>query len=142
MKAWNSLGGFSTLQKNISNLEILARNQSRFVYNGKVGFEAFQEVLDGHASAKKFLANLNDYEKLFGEVDDLTISAIKSSSEVRIVNAGKQVGHIAEGRLTVKYTGYGGNIVCDINKTTTGIGKYKPKGGVGTKDLIECKLSR
>lgn len=124
IKAWGSIEGFSTLRKNISNLEILAKSQSRFAYNGKVGFEALEEVLKGHKSAKKFLENLNDYEKLFGEVDELTISAIKSSSEVRIVNAGKQVGHIAEGRLTVKYAGYGGNIVCDNVRTTTVLGRF------------------
>ncbi len=130
------------MRKNISNLEILTKNQSRFTYNGKAGFEALEEVLKGHKSAQKFLANLNDYEKLFGEVDDLTISAIKSSSEVRILNAGKQVGYIAEGRLTVKYSGYGGDIVCDNVKTTTVLGKWKDPSGGGTGDIINSKLSK
>jgi hypothetical protein len=67
---------------------------------------------------------------------------IRASEGVRILNNGSQVGKIVDGNLYVNYSGFGGDVVCDASKITTGIGKYNPPGGVGTKQIIDSKLSK
>ncbi len=142
VESWKALGDFPTLRKNIPNLETLEKVKGRFTYNGKTGQAALEEVFTGHKSVQKFIDNFKRYDDLIGEVDDITITGIKSSSEVRILNNGSQVGKIVDGNLSVKYSGFGSDIVCDASKTTTGIGKYNPPGDVGTKQIIESKLSK
>jgi hypothetical protein len=63
-------------------------------------------------------------------------------SDGRILKEGGEVGRIVGDRLHVKYTGFGNDIICDPSKTTSGIGKYDPKVGVGTKLIIDSKLSK
>jgi hypothetical protein len=142
VESWKALGDFPTLRNKIPNLETLEKVKGRFTYNGKTGQVALEEIFTGHKSAQKFIDNFKRYDELIGEVDDITITGIKSSSEVRILNNGAQVGKIVDGKLNVSYSGFGDDIVCDVSKTTTGIGKYNPHGGVGTKQIIDSKLSK
>jgi hypothetical protein len=142
VESWKALGDFPTLRNKIPNLETLEKVKGRFTYNGKTGQVALEEIFTGHGSAQKFIDNFKRYNKLIGEVDDITITGIKSSSEVRILNNGAQVGKIVDGNLHVKYSGFGGDIVCDPNKTTTIIGKWQDNvNGGGTSEIINSKLS-
>ncbi len=75
-------------------------------------------------------------------VSSWTDEGLEVASEGRILKEGSEVGRIVGDRLHVKYTGYGDDIICDATKTTTGIGKYNPPGGVGTKQIIDSKLSK
>ncbi len=75
-------------------------------------------------------------------VSSWTDEGLEIASEGRILKNGNEVCRIVGDRLHVKYTGYGDDIVCDATKTTTGIGKYDPPGGVGTKQIIDSKLSK
>lgn len=75
-------------------------------------------------------------------VSGWTDEGLEVASKGRILKDGNEVGRIVGDRLNVKYTGYGNDIVCDATKTTTGIGKYDPPGGVGTKQVIDSKLSK
>ncbi|MBN2743333.1 MAG: hypothetical protein JXR39_05515, partial [Marinilabiliaceae bacterium] len=142
VESWKALGFFPTLRSKIPNIEILDKIKGRFTYNGKTGQAALEEIFKGHKSAQKFIDNFKRYDELIGEVDEITITGIKSSSEVRILNNGSQAGKIVDGNLNVNYSGFGGDIVCDATKTTTGIGKYNPPGDVGTKQIIDAKLSK
>jgi len=140
--AWRALHEFSTLRVNSANLETISKIRNKFTYNGKTGQEALEEIFSGHASAQKFIDNFKKYDEIIGEIDNITITGIKSSSEVRILNNSSQVGKVVDGNLFVNYSGFGGDIVCDASKTTTCIGKYDPPGGIGTKQVIDSKLSK
>lgn len=52
------------------------------------------------------------------------------------------VAHIVDDVLTFKYTGFGGDIVTNPNKTTTVLGKWIDPAGGGTKEIIESGLSK
>lgn len=135
---WKALSGYSTLRRNLANLEILESVKARFTHSGKTGQEALEEIFKGHKSVQKFIDNFKKFNDVIGNVDDITITGIKSSSEVRILNKGNQVGKIIDGKLNVSYSGFGGNIVCDPNKTTTLIGKWTG----GTEDIWNTSLAK
>ena len=140
LEAWKALGEFPNLRKIPGNLEVLDKVKGKFTYGGKTGQEALEEIFTGHKSAQKFIDNFKKYDEIIGEVDDITVTGIKSSSEVRILNKSKQVGKVVDGKLNVGYSGFGGDIVCDPNKTTTLLGKWKDPDGGGTKDILDSKL--
>ena len=75
-------------------------------------------------------------------VSNWTDEGLEVASGGKILRNGDEVGRIVGNRLHIKYTGYGGDIVCDATKTTTGIGKYSPPRDVGTKQIIDSKLSK
>ncbi|GAL88272.1 hypothetical protein JCM19538_2635 [Jejuia pallidilutea] len=55
-------------------------------------------------------------------------------------NTGDEVARIVDGIMTFKYTGFGGNIVTNPNKTTTLLGRYADNTGNGTKAVLDSKL--
>lgn len=140
--SWKVLGDFPSLRKIPTNLGVLVKVKDKFTYNGKAGQEALEEIFTGHKSAQKFVNNFKKYDEVIGEIDDIAITGVKSSSEVRILNKSSQVGKIVDGKLNVSYSGFGGDIVCDPSKTTTLLGKWKDPAGGGTGDIINSKLSK
>lgn len=66
---------------------------------------------------------------------------VRTTNEIIIYSStGKQVGKVINGKLNIKYSGFGEDIVCDPNKTTTLLGKWKDPVGGGTIDIIDSKL--
>ncbi|WP_320020395.1 hypothetical protein [Labilibaculum manganireducens] len=142
VESWKVLSDFPLLRKNPGNLEVLSKVKGKFTYGGKTGQDALEEIFTGHKSAQKFIDNFKSYDNLLGDVDVLTVSGIKSSSEVRILNNGNQVGKFVDGKLNVNYSGFGGDVVCDVDKTTTILGKWEDPAGGGTSEIINSKLSK
>lgn len=102
VRAWRSMHTFSTLRKKPSNLSVLQKIAGRFTYNSKTGFEALDDIFNGHESAEKFIANLDYAWGLIAETKVLTLSGIKSSEEARILNASAEnIATVNEGKLTV-----------------------------------------
>jgi hypothetical protein len=67
---------------------------------------------------------------------------LELTSEGKILREGSEVGQILGDRLHVKYMGYGGEIVCHPDKTTTLLGKWKDPACGGTCEIIDSRLSK
>ncbi len=91
---WEVLSNYTTLRKNSDNLVVLDKIKNKFSYNGKSGVEALGEIFTNHSSVQQFIDNLNKYDEAFSGVDELTITGIKSSSEVRIMFNNNVIGTI------------------------------------------------
>ena len=57
-----------------------------------------------------------------------------------ISQTGNEIARIANGIMTFKYTGFGGDIITNANKTTTILGRYVDNIGKGTKSILDSKL--
>src|SRR6056297_4230208 len=73
---------------------------------------------------------------------DEGLEFVESGTKVVIKNGADEVGEISGNLLKVKYSYYGGDVVCHSSKTTTVVGKYELPSGEGTKKLIDSKLSK
>lgn len=80
----------------------------------------------------------NWLNRVKGWADD----GLSLTSEGKILNNGSEVGKIIGDRLHVKYSGHGGDIVCDPDKTTTILGKWKDPSCGGTCEVIDSRLSK
>lgn len=76
--------------------------------------------------------------KVSGWIDE----GLDLASEGRILKNGNEVGRIVGDRLHLTYSGHGGNIVCDPNKTTTLLGKWNDPSCGGTCEIIDSGLSK
>jgi len=138
--SWKALGDFPTLRKNITNIETLEKVKGKFTYNGKTGQAALEEIFTGHKSAQKFIDNFKKYDELIGDVDDITITGIKSSSEVRILNNSSQVGKIIDGKVYLKHDGWGSDVLMSESQRITILGKYLENQPGGTHFLMQSGL--
>ncbi len=102
VEAWKVLKNNPRLRKSIANLETIVSVLNKFVYKGKTGRTALEEIFTGHKSAQKFIDNLAKAEALFDGVGVKHWSGIKSSSEVRLVNdKGVVIGKVDNGTFTM-----------------------------------------
>ncbi|NJO01406.1 MAG: hypothetical protein HC880_06700 [Bacteroidia bacterium] len=96
VEAWRVLKDNPTLRVKTNNLEVLNQVKAKFTYNGKRGQEALEEIFLGHRSAQKLIDNLKRADELYGQVEGLTFSAIKSSPECRVTGAGIELGKLTD----------------------------------------------
>tara|TARA_R110000796_G_scaffold252640_2_gene389921 strand:- start:186238 stop:188277 length:2040 start_codon:yes stop_codon:yes gene_type:complete len=61
---------------------------------------------------------------------------------VKLTKNGDEIARISDNILTFNYTGFGGKIVTNPNKTTTVVGKWADPSGGGTREIIESGLSK
>src|SRR6056297_3398794 len=69
---------------------------------------------------------------------DEGLEFVESGPKVIIKNGADEVGEIVNDVLYVKYTGFGGDVICDASKTTTAIGRWSG----GTEDLWNSGLAK
>jgi hypothetical protein len=72
-------------------------------------------------------------------VKQWTDDGLNLTSEGKILNNGSEVGKIVDNKLHVNYSGYGGEVICDPNKTTTVLGRFND-GNAGTSVIKDSKL--
>lgn len=98
IRAWEALSSFPTLSRRTDLLEVLEKIAPRFQYlagsTPVEGFAGLKAVLTDHVSAQNFILNLKKADDLFGSVDDLTFSGIKTSQEARLIGEGNILGKI------------------------------------------------
>jgi hypothetical protein len=107
--AWQALSDFKSLRKVVANLETVEEVSKRFIYNNKEGFDALAEVFKGHKSAQAFIANLSNAHSILKSVEGVSLSGIKSSSNVAVLSPnGENIATVCEGKvLPVKFLAEG-----------------------------------
>ncbi|WP_142785928.1 hypothetical protein [Changchengzhania lutea] len=98
----------------------------------------------GRSAFKIFKIAYNFLASIATAIENGIKTVLDSSGILKLIdNSGNQVGRIVNNILTFKYSGYGGDIVTNPNKTTTVIGKWIDSvNDGGTKQIIESGLSK
>jgi hypothetical protein len=119
---------FSDITSSTSLAEALVKNDALV--------DAWKKLDDAGLTALR--KDPNWLNRVKGWTDD----GLNLTSEGKILNNGSEVGKIVGDRLHVKYSGLGGDIVCDPDKTTTILGKWKDPSCGGTCEVIDSRLSK
>ncbi len=78
---------------------------------------------------------------VIAKAEDLGHTVVKTSNGISIRKGNTEVMKISNGKVTLRYSGYGRDIKADLDKTTTLVGKFKdPTDGQGIHKIKETGL--
>jgi hypothetical protein len=113
------------------------------VFTLDLSFRDSHDLVDGWKKLDNAgLATLRMDPTWLQRVGDWIDKGLDLTSDGKILNNGTEVGRIVDNNLHVNYSGFGGEIVCDPEKTTTLLGKWKDPACGGTCETIDSRLSK
>ena len=67
------------------NLNILAKTESKFLFDGTASYDGFKQALDGHVNPQQFINNLGRADELYGDLPLLTFTGSKTSADCKLL---------------------------------------------------------